>query len=846
MNKFTKVLMVCLTLLLVVVVQPALGSDWAQFQKDNYNSGVTADRAPITDPMELPLSWEYQFSFSGWSGIDEAPVIAGDMVYAVGADNHIYAFNKTTGTLIWEKSTSGGGFLLGNMAVGNGKVFVPTNNGKVFAFDAETGAPQWNKTVSSKQLDTPIVYSDGKIYFGEAMGGHKYYCLDEASGDEVWNRTATTQVSSQGSYYWAGAAVIGDSLVYGDDDGHLVSVNKDTGDDIAEINVSEEFGVTCKEIRSSVLYVEELKRIYFTSKGGYCYALGFNATDGTFDTSEKYIANIGYSTSTPAYYNGRIYVGASGIYCLEADLSKKIWHYAAGNVQSSPVISTYYDDGDGEVYIYFTVNGNPGGVFCLMDCAGFTTPELVWSYSDASKTAYTLAGAAISDGWIYYGTDKKYLFGLTAPEPEASAAPTANFSADNLSGDAPLTVQFADHSTGERINAWAWDFDNDGTVDSNVQNPQFTYNNAGNYTVNLTVTNAVGSNSTVKTDYITVYENSTPSEPEPVAAFMADVTNGTVPLTVNFTDQSSGSPTSWLWDFGDNSTATEQNPVHIYTATGTYTVNLTVSNADGSDSKVKTGYINVASPSSAKPVAAFSASPTSGKTPLNVKFTDTSTGSPTSWKWEFGDGSKSYLQNPIHKYSKAGIYTVNLTVKNAAGRNTVTKTEYIKVITKPVANFSADPTSGKTPLNVKFTDKSTGSPTSWFWNFGDGSKSFLQNPVHKYSKAGVYTVNLTVKNAIGRNTVTKTEYIKVITKPVANFASSVTSGKTPSKVTFADTSIGSPTSWKWDFGDGSKSFLQNPTHKYSKAGTYTVNLTVKNAKGRNTVTKTDYIKVKTV
>jgi len=84
------------------------------------------------------------------------------------------------------------------------------------------------------------------------------------------------------------------------------------------------------------------------------------------------------------------------------------------------------------------------------------------------------------------------------------------------------------------------------------------------------------------------------------------------------------------------------------------------------------------------------------------------------------------------------------------------------VITKPVANFSADPTSGKTPLKVTFTDTSAGSPTSWKWDFGDGSKSFLQNPIHKYSKTGTYTVNLTVKNAKGSNTATKTEYIKVI------------------------------------------------------------------------------------
>ena len=110
------------------------------------------------------------------------------------------------------------------------------------------------------------------------------------------------------------------------------------------------------------------------------------------------------------------------------------------------------------------------------------------------------------------------------------------------------------------------------------------------------------------------------------------------------------------------------------------------------------------------PVANFTASTTSGKAPLTVSFTDTSTGSPTKWKWSFGDGTSSTTQNPKHKYSKAGKYTVTLTVTNAAGSNTVTKTDYIKVITKPVAEFSATPTSGKAPLTVAFTDKSTGLP----------------------------------------------------------------------------------------------------------------------------------------
>ena len=252
-----------------------------------------------------------------------------------------------------------------------------------------------------------------------------------------------------------------------------------------------------------------------------------------------------------------------------------------------------------------------------------------------------------------------------------------------------------------------------------------------------------------------------------------------------------------------------------------------------------------------KPVAAFSASPTSGNAPLSIAFTDKSTGTPTKWKWTFGDGTNSTAKNPTHKYSAKGNYTVALTATNAAGSNTVTKSNYIKVtgVTNPVAAFSASPTSGNAPLSVAFTDKSTGTPTKWKWTFGDGTNSTAQNPAHKYSAKGNYTVTLTATTAAGSNTVTKSNYIKVTATsqtPVANFWGSPLSGKAPLNVVFTETSTGSPTSWKWSFGDGTSSTVKSPTHKYSAAGTYTVKLTASNAAGSNTKTKSSYIKVTTV
>ncbi|MGA9188117.1 MAG: PKD domain-containing protein, partial [Methanosarcina sp.] len=182
------------------------------------------------------------------------------------------------------------------------------------------------------------------------------------------------------------------------------------------------------------------------------------------------------------------------------------------------------------------------------------------------------------------------------------------------------------------------------------------------------------------------------------------------------------------------------------------------------------------------PVANFGGSPVSGKVPLNVIFTDTSTGSPTAWKWNFGDGTTSTAKNPTHTYSAVGNYTVKLTATNAAGSNTVTESNYIKVastLQTPVASFTSNVTSGNVPLSVAFTDKSTGSPTSWKWSFGDGKTSTQQSPTHTYSAAGNYNVKLTATNAAGSNTVTESNYIKVastLQTPVASFISNVTSG----------------------------------------------------------------------
>jgi PKD repeat protein len=356
-----------------------------------------------------------------------------------------------------------------------------------------------------------------------------------------------------------------------------------------------------------------------------------------------------------------------------------------------------------------------------------------------------------------------------------------------------------------------------------------------------------------------------PTPTKPSAAFNATPTSGEAPLVVQFTDQStagSSAITAWAWNFGDDTTSTEQSPSHTYDTDGTYTVALTVSSADGSDTETKTGLITVNSGSvtDVPPTANFAVTPTSGEAPLAVQFTDTSTpGSSaiTTWAWDFGDGNTSTDANPDHTYNVADTYSVSLTVTTAVGSDTETKTDIITVNvgapTPPTADFTATPTSGDAPLTVQFVDTSaSGSSviTEWLWEFGDDTTSTDRNPSHVYDTAGSYSVTLTVITADGSDEEFKSNLIAVAsgsgTAPTAAFSATPLSGNAPLTVQFTDESTPgtSPiTTWAWDFGDGTTSEGSSPSHIYSAAGSYTVVLTVTTLDGVDSETKADLITV---
>ncbi|HII91418.1 MAG TPA: PKD domain-containing protein, partial [Methanosarcina sp.] len=221
------------------------------------------------------------------------------------------------------------------------------------------------------------------------------------------------------------------------------------------------------------------------------------------------------------------------------------------------------------VYVYDIPSAKSTPVYIYPKGTG-TTPDIyndtiVWGI-DSSYGGY----GGVNDTGIYICD-----LSVTNTLP-----PVAEFTANRTYGATPLVVLFTDTSTGGVPTSWIWDF-GDWTYSKHAMNATYTFTKPGNYTISLTAGNDAGSNKVVKQNYIVV------TNPHLVANFSSNVTNGYPPLSIQFTDLSQNA-TGWNWDFGDGSNSTQRNPVHEYADSGIYSVNLTATNENGTDSKLTT------------------------------------------------------------------------------------------------------------------------------------------------------------------------------------------------------------------------------------------------------------------
>jgi len=794
------------------------------------------------------LLWNYTTG----NYIHSSPFVSGGRVYFGSYDHNVYALDASTGTAIWHYTT--GDNVLSSPNGAGDTVYVGSYDHNVYALDAGTGMERWRFTTGSNVISSPAV-TGGVVYIGSGDGN--IYALDAHAGSVLWAyRTGGTVDSTP---------LVDEGTVYaGSGDGNLYALNASDGQPVWHYPAGDS-GYSSPAIADNTLYIGSYDHnLYALSNTPPVADFVADVTDGTTPLPVRFTDT---STSSPTSWS---------------------WDFGDGenSILENPV-HTYVDSGTFTVSLTATNGGGAGTrtreaflstttILPPPPIANFTVGETIGIAPFAVR--FTDTSTVLATSWLWdfgdgntstqenpvhtYPAPGNFTVTLTAKNRGGNSSrvldtpitvlpnrvrPGPDFSVNASSGSAPLAVQFTDLSTGPGITGWAWDFNNDGVIDSTDQNPVCVYKLAGTYTVNLTVTNTNGATTVSREGAITVGTGA------PSAQFAANATTGLPPLAVQFNDTSAGpNITGWAWDFNNDGVidSTDQNPICVYRLAGNYTVDLTATNAFGSNVTSQAGFITVGS---LAPVVQFTANNAKGIPPLAVEFNDTSTGPDiTGWAWDFNNDGviDSTEQDPTCVYKLSGNYTVNLTVTNAFGSNTTSMPDFVTVTNGVATDFTADNTSGTAPLDVRFHDVSTGpNITGWAWDFNNDGviDSTDQNPTCVYNQPGNYTVSLTVTNDHGPATISRKDFVVVRTlAPAAGFTADNTTGIPPFTVRFNDTSTGPDiTGWAWDFNNDGviDSTEQDPACVYNQPGNYTVSLTVTNTFGSNTTSMPDFVTV---
>jgi gliding motility-associated-like protein len=480
---------------------------------------------------------------------------------------------------------------------------------------------------------------------------------------------------------------------------------------------------------------------------------------------------------------------------------------------------------------------------CVNDSVRFqntSTPQgasSVWLFGDGTTSSDSMPVKAYAIANTYTVTlynKYSYCTDSASKKIKILPRPVANFKPDNtFKCSPPFTVNFQDQS----VNAVSWQWNFGDSTTSNVQNPSHSYNNFGYYNVQLIVANASGCTDTLNIDSLIKIV-------KPIITIPSLPARGCIPYTINpvATIKTLDNVTSYLWDFGDGNTSTAANPTNTYINQGTYTVSLTITTSTGcTETLTLPGAVKVGR----VPVVNFSAAPPVVCAFQPVQFTNLTSES-DEWLWNFGDDTTSTIENPMHAYSDTGFFSVTLIATNngCEARRTIANIVRSK---PPVAKFNFTANCNN-KLQFNFTDQSIGA-TTWLWNFGDGTTSSQQSPIHTFPSYKSYTVSLTVTNDTCSNTITKT--IKVFNEN-PDFKVNVTASCQRSTLYFSAV-VSDPSNfvnYLWNFGDGSQwnsdDFDKTGAsyHYYSASGVYNVSLTTKDIYGCiTTISKPAYISI---
>ena len=479
---------------------------------------------------------------------------------------------------------------------------------------------------------------------------------------------------------------------------------------------------------------------------------------------------------------------------------------AADFVFSSTVVSVgreiaFEDRSDGEIERWRWDFG---------DGTSATTPDATkaWATPGRYRVQLTVANEQ--------GSDAASVF---VDVVEGLRAPVAVLTAPKTEVDLGAPVTFRGSSSTDPA-AYSWNF-GDGRT-STGPNVVHVFLAEGTFRVTLTASNAAG-RSTATVDIVV-----SPPTTAPTAAI------GTLPAVIEVGDVvvvsslSTNSPDSETWSFGDGATATGTRVTHTWETPGNYLLSLTAVNSAGTDTATKTVVVVSELPPPVAVIGDFDEAPWVGAATV---FIDASIDA-TSWLWDFGDGATSTARNPLHTFTSAGEKVVTLTVNNRNGSNSTSVV--VEPRLEPTASFFVSSSAIRAGDSVTFTDDSVNA-VSWAWDFGDGTTSTVQNPVHTYTTTGTFDVVLRVQNSTGDEGTFGPVSIDVdpAAPRLAGILKVPTDGDTiPTLATSSFAAVVDPTSgpidaYQIDFGDGSPSMLGSSgtfTHVFNTGGTYVVTM----------------------
>lgn len=439
----TLVFMLCISMIPASAFGAELSNaEWTSFRNNQENNGVTDRETPVSS-AEATLKWAEPVA-SGYAESCTPPLILDGYAYTAQG-RYVYKLDKETGKKKAQSVRLAGqlGYALNPILYANGMLFVQINNGRIQALDAKTLESLWISEEVGGQTLSPITYKNGYIYTGTWNAEDKdgtYFCLsvrDEKPGqpDEekkcTWKFIPSQQGETKSGFYWAGAYAADQYVAFGSDDGSIegkdaktarfYTVNPKTGAVIDKLT-----GVK-GDIRTTAVYSGGY--LYFATKGGCLYKVSVDENGKLGNPS--FIELNGMMTAAPVVYNGRIYIGVCGqgdqfsadgghkfsVINDDPELSQSSLAYSVpikGYPQAAALLSTAAKAQSGKVYLYFTFNAKPGGIYYLTDEPGQKSgkAELLFTPPEKMQQHCISTLCADKEGTLYYKNDSGYLMAV--------------------------------------------------------------------------------------------------------------------------------------------------------------------------------------------------------------------------------------------------------------------------------------------------------------------------------------------------------------------------------------------------------------------------------------------------